>query len=128
MGGFHLVNAKPEVIQNTVTDIKAMKPDYIVPTHCTGFEALITFTREMPNELIINTSGTQYTFGSRTSNRRKRLVNEGIHLLTSSKERTKWCNGSGLFSDFGRVHLTLLTIAILSVYGGWFPSKLRSKR
>ena len=64
MGGFHLINAKPEVIQNTVTDIKAMKPDFIVPTHCTGFEALITFAREMPNEFIINTSGTQYNFGS----------------------------------------------------------------
>jgi 7,8-dihydropterin-6-yl-methyl-4-(beta-D-ribofuranosyl)aminobenzene 5'-phosphate synthase len=64
MGGFHLINAKPEVIQNTVADIKAMKPDYIVPTHCSGFEAIVAFSREMPNEFIINTAGTQYTFGA----------------------------------------------------------------
>ncbi len=62
MGGFHLINAKPEIIQNTVADIKAMKPDYILPTHCTGFEAVVAFSREMPKEFIINTAGTKYTF------------------------------------------------------------------
>ena len=64
MGGFHLISAKPEVIQNTVADIKAMKPDYVVPTHCTGFTAMSAFSREMPKEFIINTAGTKYTFGA----------------------------------------------------------------
>ena len=64
MGGFHLVNAKPEVILNTVADIKAMKPDYIAPTHCTGFEATVAFNKEMPKEFILNTAGTQYTFAT----------------------------------------------------------------
>jgi 7,8-dihydropterin-6-yl-methyl-4-(beta-D-ribofuranosyl)aminobenzene 5'-phosphate synthase len=62
MGGFHLINAKPDLIQSVVADIKAMNPDYIVPTHCTGFEAIVAFSREMPNEFVLNTSGTQYTF------------------------------------------------------------------
>jgi len=62
MGGFHLINAKPEIIQSTVADIKAMKPDYIVPTHCSGFETIVAFSREMPNEFVLNTAGTQYTF------------------------------------------------------------------
>lgn len=64
MGGFHLANAKPEVIQNTVADIRAMKPDYIVPTHCTGFDAIVAFRKEMPAESIINTAATQYTFAA----------------------------------------------------------------
>lgn len=64
MGGFHLANAKPEIIQNTVADIKAMKPDYIVPMHCTGFETMVAFAKEMPNEFTINTAGTRYTFGA----------------------------------------------------------------
>jgi 7,8-dihydropterin-6-yl-methyl-4-(beta-D-ribofuranosyl)aminobenzene 5'-phosphate synthase len=64
MGGCHLANAKPEVIQNTVADIKAMKPNYIVPAHCTGFEAIVALSREMPNEFILNTAGTQYTFAA----------------------------------------------------------------
>ena len=64
MGGFHLINAKQEIIQNTVADIKAMKPDYIIPTHCTGFEAILAFNKEMPGEFILNTAGTRYTFGT----------------------------------------------------------------
>jgi len=64
MGGFHLINAKPELIENTVADIKAMKPDYIVPAHCTGFEAVVAFSKAMPNEFILNTAGTQYTFAA----------------------------------------------------------------
>jgi 7,8-dihydropterin-6-yl-methyl-4-(beta-D-ribofuranosyl)aminobenzene 5'-phosphate synthase len=62
MGGFHLISAKPELIQSTVSDIKAIKPEYIVPTHCTGFRAMVAFSREMPNEFVLNTAGTKYTF------------------------------------------------------------------
>ncbi len=64
MGGFHLINAKPEVIEQTVADIKAMKPDNIVPTHCTGFEAINAFNRAMSAEFVLNTAGTQYTFAA----------------------------------------------------------------
>jgi 7,8-dihydropterin-6-yl-methyl-4-(beta-D-ribofuranosyl)aminobenzene 5'-phosphate synthase len=60
MGGFHLTGAKPEVIQKTVADIKAINPQYIVPTHCTGFDAVEAFSRAMPNQFIINTVGTRY--------------------------------------------------------------------
>ncbi len=62
MGGFHLINAKPEIIQSTVADIKAMKPDMIMPAHCTGFEAVVAFSRELPDAFVMNTAGTQYTF------------------------------------------------------------------
>jgi 7,8-dihydropterin-6-yl-methyl-4-(beta-D-ribofuranosyl)aminobenzene 5'-phosphate synthase len=61
MGGFHLTNAKTEMIQKTVADIKAMNPECIVPTHCTGFEVLSAFAREMPDKFILNTVGTKYT-------------------------------------------------------------------
>lgn len=60
VGGFHLTGAKPEVIQKTIADIKAIRPDYIVPTHCTGFEAISAFAREMPDQFILNTVGTRY--------------------------------------------------------------------
>jgi len=53
MGGFHLINAKPELIQQTVAGIKAMNPEYIVPTHCTGFEAILAFLKEMPDKFIL---------------------------------------------------------------------------
>jgi 7,8-dihydropterin-6-yl-methyl-4-(beta-D-ribofuranosyl)aminobenzene 5'-phosphate synthase len=60
IGGFHLTGAKLEVIQRTIADFKAIRPDYIVPTHCTGFEAISAFAREMPDQFILNTAGTRY--------------------------------------------------------------------
>ena len=60
IGGFHLTGAKPELIDKTVADIKAVRPDYIVPMHCTGYEAIGAFAREMPDQFILNTAGTKY--------------------------------------------------------------------
>ncbi len=62
-GGFHLTGARPEVIQRTIADIKGMSPDYIVPTHCTSFPAIAAFAREMPDQFILSTVGTRFTFG-----------------------------------------------------------------
>jgi 7,8-dihydropterin-6-yl-methyl-4-(beta-D-ribofuranosyl)aminobenzene 5'-phosphate synthase len=63
LGGFHLVNAPPETIEATVADIKAMSPDYVVPAHCTGFEATVRLREEMAGRFILNTAGTRYVFG-----------------------------------------------------------------
>jgi 7,8-dihydropterin-6-yl-methyl-4-(beta-D-ribofuranosyl)aminobenzene 5'-phosphate synthase len=64
VGGFHLVNAKQEVIDRTVADMKAINPAYIVPAHCTGFEATAAFARAMPDSFILNTAGTRYMFSA----------------------------------------------------------------
>jgi 7,8-dihydropterin-6-yl-methyl-4-(beta-D-ribofuranosyl)aminobenzene 5'-phosphate synthase len=64
IGGFHLTGAKPERIQKTIADIKAIGPDYIVPTHCTGFGAITAFAQAMPNQFILNTAGTKYTISA----------------------------------------------------------------
>ncbi|MCX5816006.1 MAG: MBL fold metallo-hydrolase [Proteobacteria bacterium] len=64
MGGFHLTGAKPEIIQKTVADIKTAAPEYIVPTHCTGFEAIALFAKEMPKQFILNTAGTKYVIAA----------------------------------------------------------------
>jgi 7,8-dihydropterin-6-yl-methyl-4-(beta-D-ribofuranosyl)aminobenzene 5'-phosphate synthase len=64
LGGFHLINAKPEIIQNTVTDIKDIGPDFIAPAHCTGFEAIVAFSQDMPEAFILSTAGTHYTFSA----------------------------------------------------------------
>ncbi len=61
IGGFHLSDAKQEVIQKTIADIKAINTEYIVPTHCTGFEAISAFAKEMPDQFILNAAGTKYT-------------------------------------------------------------------
>jgi 7,8-dihydropterin-6-yl-methyl-4-(beta-D-ribofuranosyl)aminobenzene 5'-phosphate synthase len=62
IGGCHLINAKAALILRTVAEIKAINPDFIVATHCTGFEAITAFAREMPEQFILNTAGTRYIF------------------------------------------------------------------
>ncbi len=60
IGGFHLTGAPPKVIEQTIADIKAVSPDYVVPMHCAGFEAISGFQRAMPEQFIINVAGTRY--------------------------------------------------------------------
>jgi 7,8-dihydropterin-6-yl-methyl-4-(beta-D-ribofuranosyl)aminobenzene 5'-phosphate synthase len=43
-----------------IANIKAMRPDCIVSTHCTGFEAITAFPREMPDQFILNMAETKY--------------------------------------------------------------------
>ena len=50
-----------EVTQKRITDIKAMNPEYSVPTQCTSFEAISAFARQMSDQFILNTVGTKYT-------------------------------------------------------------------
>jgi len=64
IGGFHLVNAQNSLIDRYIKDIKGFAPEYIVPTHCTGFEAVMRFAREMPDQFILNTAGTSYMFAA----------------------------------------------------------------
>jgi metal-dependent hydrolase (beta-lactamase superfamily II) len=59
-----VVNAQNGLIDRYIEDIKGFAPDYIVPAHCTGFEAVMRFAREMPEQFILNTAGTSYTFAA----------------------------------------------------------------
>jgi 7,8-dihydropterin-6-yl-methyl-4-(beta-D-ribofuranosyl)aminobenzene 5'-phosphate synthase len=65
LGGFHLTGAEATLIEQTVADIKKIGPDYVVPMHCTGFEAITAFAKEMPEQFILNTVGTRYVFESK---------------------------------------------------------------
>ena len=63
MGGFHLTGPAFEpVIQPTVDAMKRFNPDYIVPMHCTGWNAMNRFAKEMPGRFILNTVGTTYVY------------------------------------------------------------------
>jgi len=65
MGGFHLSGTDFDtVIKPTTDDLKSFEPDWIVPTHCTGREVAIYIEKEMPDQFILNMSGTQLTFAA----------------------------------------------------------------
>jgi 7,8-dihydropterin-6-yl-methyl-4-(beta-D-ribofuranosyl)aminobenzene 5'-phosphate synthase len=62
MGGFHLARANEDEIEKTIAYIKALQPAYIVPSHCTGFQAISQFAREMPEAFIEGVVGARYSF------------------------------------------------------------------
>jgi 7,8-dihydropterin-6-yl-methyl-4-(beta-D-ribofuranosyl)aminobenzene 5'-phosphate synthase len=65
MGGFHLTGADFEpIIEKTTEALKAISPRYIVPAHCTGRKASIHIEREMPENFLLNMSGTKMVFAA----------------------------------------------------------------
>lgn len=63
LGGFHLTGPLFEpIIRPTINEMKLINPDYVVPMHCTGWEATQQFRDDMPGKCILNTVGTKYTF------------------------------------------------------------------
>ena len=65
MGGFHLTGPLFEpIIPRTTEALKGMNPTYIVPTHCTGRKAIMYMEQEMPEQFLLNMSGTLLTFSS----------------------------------------------------------------
>jgi 7,8-dihydropterin-6-yl-methyl-4-(beta-D-ribofuranosyl)aminobenzene 5'-phosphate synthase len=59
-GGFHLARANDDEITKTIDLIKKEKPIHVIPSHCTGFQAISKFAQEMPNEFIEGVVGTTY--------------------------------------------------------------------
>lgn len=63
MGGFHLTGPLFEpVIAPTIAAMKKIDPAYVVPMHCTGWNAINRFFAEMPGRCVLNTVGTTYGF------------------------------------------------------------------
>ena len=63
MGGFHLcVPNNDSLIAHTIEGFKKVAPSHVIPTHCTGRDAILLIEREMPGEFILNMVGTTLTF------------------------------------------------------------------
>jgi 7,8-dihydropterin-6-yl-methyl-4-(beta-D-ribofuranosyl)aminobenzene 5'-phosphate synthase len=63
LGGFHLTGPIFEpIIGPTITEMKKIGPDFVVPMHCTGWKAINQFAVEMPKQFLFNTVGTTYIF------------------------------------------------------------------
>lgn len=65
MGGFHLSGGLFEgIIERTVMELLKWHPAYIIPMHCTGRKAIMIMEKAMPEQFILNMSGTKLTFNS----------------------------------------------------------------
>ena len=63
IGGFHLSGADREtVILPTIDALQQIDPAYVIPTHCTGREAINMIENAFPGRFIANMSGTKLTF------------------------------------------------------------------
>ncbi len=63
MGGFHLSGPDmAPVVEKTTQGLKGFGPTYIIPTHCTGRQAIGVIEKQMPDSFILNMPGTKLTF------------------------------------------------------------------
>ena len=64
-GGFHLAGKNMEaVVEQTTSGLQEIDPEYIIPVHCTGREAIASIEKTMPEKLIINMAGTKITLSA----------------------------------------------------------------
>jgi 7,8-dihydropterin-6-yl-methyl-4-(beta-D-ribofuranosyl)aminobenzene 5'-phosphate synthase len=64
VGGWHLAPYPDDIIDKTVGALKEINPDYLIPMHCTGFRTMMAVQREMPQKLIMPSTGTRVVFGA----------------------------------------------------------------
>ena len=68
LGGFHLTGPLfVPIINDTVTELKNLSPELIVPTHCTGWKAIEVFEKEFPSSFVLNSVGTKYVLKNETA-------------------------------------------------------------
>jgi 7,8-dihydropterin-6-yl-methyl-4-(beta-D-ribofuranosyl)aminobenzene 5'-phosphate synthase len=62
IGGFHLARASEEEIEQTIAYIKELRPQFVIPSHCTGFQATNRIARELPDAFVEGVVGAKYRF------------------------------------------------------------------
>jgi 7,8-dihydropterin-6-yl-methyl-4-(beta-D-ribofuranosyl)aminobenzene 5'-phosphate synthase len=64
VGGFHLFPADDPYLRQTVSELKALEPDVVIPLHCSG-PGFVAVMREMLGDrLVTSTTGTEFAFGA----------------------------------------------------------------
>jgi 7,8-dihydropterin-6-yl-methyl-4-(beta-D-ribofuranosyl)aminobenzene 5'-phosphate synthase len=58
----NLEGAPEDVISRTIGELKALGPQLVMPSHCTGFAATCRFAEEMPGQFLIGAVGTNLRF------------------------------------------------------------------
>jgi 7,8-dihydropterin-6-yl-methyl-4-(beta-D-ribofuranosyl)aminobenzene 5'-phosphate synthase len=64
IGGFHLAPQKADYVRETIKELAAIDPDYVVPLHCSGEPFYEMMKAEMPDKLLRGYTGTRFTFGT----------------------------------------------------------------
>jgi 7,8-dihydropterin-6-yl-methyl-4-(beta-D-ribofuranosyl)aminobenzene 5'-phosphate synthase len=63
VGGYHLKGPLFEpIIAPTCDALAKLGPDYLVPTHCTGWRAIDTLAARFPDAYLQTSVGTRFEF------------------------------------------------------------------
>jgi 7,8-dihydropterin-6-yl-methyl-4-(beta-D-ribofuranosyl)aminobenzene 5'-phosphate synthase len=63
-GGFHLAPAPDAYLAQVMAELKKLDVEHVIPMHCSGNNFLELAKREMPEKLVLCTTGSQFTFGA----------------------------------------------------------------
>ena len=64
LGGFHLAPHPPEYQRQTVQELKALEPDWLIPMHCSGEVFIALAMQELGDKVVRSSTGTRLTFGA----------------------------------------------------------------
>ena len=64
IGGFHLAPYKEDYVRDTITALKSIDIDYVIPLHCTGEPFYEIAKAESPNRLLRSYTGTRFIFAA----------------------------------------------------------------
>jgi len=63
-GGFHLAPQKEDYVRETVSALKEINPDCVIPMHCTGEVFISMVQKEMGDKFVRSYTGSRYVFGA----------------------------------------------------------------
>jgi 7,8-dihydropterin-6-yl-methyl-4-(beta-D-ribofuranosyl)aminobenzene 5'-phosphate synthase len=63
MGGFHLGPAPKDYLDQVIGEIRKLAPDVVIPLHCSGNNFIQAMREQMPDNLLVSTTGSRITFG-----------------------------------------------------------------
>jgi 7,8-dihydropterin-6-yl-methyl-4-(beta-D-ribofuranosyl)aminobenzene 5'-phosphate synthase len=64
VGGFHLGPAPKDYLTQVVAEIKKLQPDVLIPMHCSGLNFVAEARAQMPNNVMVTTTGSRIAFGA----------------------------------------------------------------
>ncbi len=64
LGGFHLFPADEAYLKQTVIELQALRPDVLIPMHCSGPGLNAALRELMPEQFVASTNDTEYIFGA----------------------------------------------------------------
>jgi 7,8-dihydropterin-6-yl-methyl-4-(beta-D-ribofuranosyl)aminobenzene 5'-phosphate synthase len=64
VGGFHLGPAPADYLKQVVGEIKSLNPDVVIPMHCSGDNFVREVRAQMPDKLLVSTTGCRLVFGA----------------------------------------------------------------